>query len=434
MPRIWMYLLPLLFLLLRVAREGEAQAGEVPQFNTIRTPASPAFVLLGVEPTSVARPSTPADFAASLVDASDNFSSLPKDYALEASPYWLVSHPGRSWREDVRRSPWQSVQRTFTLTAATAQTGTDAAPVTGVAVSGRAALLSGHLSQETVSRLQHIDSLLPLDQAELLRRLQAGSDALDVLTAAAMDRAGAGPDVLADNTLIQAGLAAAEDGLEAADESTITKAKEAVGRQLGQAQSGGEVPDAARAASEILAALAETERAAAVDQPAREALAQALEDFVSAREGLFLEVAGGTSWRAPSGAFDSTSLSRWGAWLTASYQLPELSFVAVARYLDAGDAPEDDAIDVGARVVYTRDLYAVSLEYVDRHLIHRSGAVRPWRLAGIVDYKISRAVWLTGSFGRDYASDSPGSLLARLGVSLQLSKERYGPDRSAPTR
>jgi hypothetical protein len=440
MLRNWVVRAQVLVLVCGGARVGSAQTSQVPEFNTIRTPASPAFVLLGVEPTSVARPSTPADFAASLVDASDNFTTFPKDYALEASPYWLASHPGKGWRSDVRRGVLESLQRTFTFSAATAQTGTDAAPVSAVAFSGRASILSGHLSKETVERLEQIDTLIPLDQAELLLTLKEAFAAVDTLTGAALKQADAGNTqvVLDDNTLLIAGVTAARDGLAASDaETSVSKAKDAVDRQLRRAESGGDVPEARQAAERIRSAFKEAKISAtaiAQDLPARARLKEALQDFASTREGVFIELAGGASWQAPSGAFDSASLGTWGTWVTVSYLVPQVSFLAVARYLDAGDVDEDDTFDVGARVVYTRDLYAISVEYVDRHLIHSTSGIRPWRLAGVVDYKVSPSVWLSGSFGRDYQSDSPGSLLARLGVSLQLGKERYGLDRAPPKK
>jgi hypothetical protein len=439
--RTWVIGAEALVLLCGGARVSAGQTDQVPEFNTIRTPASPAFVLLGVEPTSVARPSTAADFAASLVDASDNFSSLPKNYALEASPYWLLRHPRQGWRSDVRRNVLQSLQRTFSFSAATAQIGTDAAPITGVAFSGRASILSGRLSKETVERIERIDSLLPLDQAELLASISAGAAAVDTLSGAALFQATTAEEqgrIATDNTLILAGVTAAKDGLTAGDaETAVSNATAAVDRQLERAQAGAQAPEARRAATRIRAALQEAQVAAtdkAAEPPVRARLREALQDFVAAREGWFIEVAGGASWRAPSGVFDSTSLGRWGTWLTVSYLVPDVSFLAVARYLDSGVGNGDDIFDVGGRVVYTRDMYAVSLEYVDRHLIHSPSTVRPWKLAGVVDYKVSPAVWLTGSFGRDFESDSPGSLLARLGVSLQLSKERYGLDRALPTK
>ncbi|MFL5403711.1 MAG: hypothetical protein ACJ8BF_12925 [Gemmatimonadales bacterium] len=402
------------------------QRPDIPEFNTLRTPTSPAFVLLGAEPTSVERPSTPADFAVSVVNASQNFSALPKNFALEASPYWLAGHPTRRWQDDITRNIWQSLQRTFTVSAGTAQVGTELAPVTGVAISGRASLLSGRLSDKTIAALNRISLLAAQEQADLLVALNAaGLKWADLLLRMTQKDQPA----FDDYNLIQAGLAVIADSSQGNRRKTLDIALDAVGRQVARVRAMPHRVDsltlATAAAEGLRVAFQDGEIAAPeVSETARTALTKELQEFASVREGLFVELAGGASLQAPSAAIDSAALDRWGGLLTLSYQLPQVSFIAVARYLDAGNAPADDAFDVGARVLFNRAAYALSLEYVDRHLIHADSAPRPWRLAGVFDYKVNSTVWLTGSFGRDYQSQRAGSLLAQLGVSLQFAKDR----------
>lgn len=409
---------------------GNVATGQtsVPAFNTIRTPTSPAFVLLGVEPTSVERPTTPSDFAASIVNATDQLSALPKNFALEASPYWLIGHPGQDWRADEKRTVLQSVQRTFSLAAATAQTGTEEAPVTGLAVSGRVALLSGHLSPSTVQQLARLDTLAAAEQAELLGRLKDVGDAaagkLAVFAAQADAQQGT-----ANNDAITKGLLALIEGGDAAA-ATIAAAKDALNAQVALARQIATADADKRAVDMAAATLTaslnkEPDEISEAEAPAAKALAEARQQFASAREGVVVELAGGASWSAPNAVIDSVALSRWGAWFTVGYEMPKVSFLGVLRYLDSGTSSADDAVDVGGRVAISRDVYAISVEYVDRHFIHGADVPRPWRLAGVFDYKISSTLWLTGSFGRDYESTKAGSLLARLGASVQFSKDRY---------
>lgn len=419
-------LVPAALLTAMVSATAASGQSSVPAFNTIRTPTSPAFVLLGVEPSSVERPTTPADFAASIVNATDNFSSLPKNFALEASPYWLVGHPGQDWRADVKRTVLQSAQRTFTLAAATAQTGTEAAAVTGLAVSGRVSLLSGHLTASTIQQLARIDSLAAVEQGELLRRLlKAGLPAADKLLGFAA-QADAG-EATANNDTIIKGLTALTEGGNAGAigaAKNVLKAQVALARRIATSDEDRSAVDAAEA--QLASSLSkEPDEISEADGPAAKALVAARQQFASAREGVVVEFAGGASWSAPNAVIDSVALSRWGAWLTVGYELPKVSFVGVLRYLDSGTSMADDAVDVGGRVAISQDLYAISVEYVDRHFIHGADVPRPWRLAGMFDYKVSSTLWLTGSFGRDYESTKAGSLLARLGASVQLSKDRY---------
>jgi hypothetical protein len=57
-------------------------------------PASPAFSLLDVAPTTIDRPGTVRAFAVSIANAIGNSSNgFPKNFALQVAPYWLFQHP-----------------------------------------------------------------------------------------------------------------------------------------------------------------------------------------------------------------------------------------------------------------------------------------------------------------------------------------------------
>lgn len=57
-------------------------------------PASPAFTLLDVAPVTIDRPGTVRAFAVSIANAIGNSSNgFPKNFALQTAPYWLFSHP-----------------------------------------------------------------------------------------------------------------------------------------------------------------------------------------------------------------------------------------------------------------------------------------------------------------------------------------------------
>jgi hypothetical protein len=359
---------------------GWAQQDQsVPDFNSIRTPTSPAFVLLGVEPTSVARPNTPADFAASVLTGTQNLSSLPRDYALEVSPYWMVGHPTMRWTRDTTRTILESLARTFTVSVATAEIGTESSPLTGLALGTRASLLSGRTPAAQIARIEELEARLAADAARIDSLTKALNDSLDAAQQLALAAAKTPEEmnrVLADFTAIRANLT------RPILESAMTEEED-------------------------------------------QAIQKEFEDIAGTREGLFIEVAGGAAWAAPNAVLDSAQTSSWGAWLTASYTLPRVSFVGVVRYQGLENAGTTDAIDFGGRMIYTRASYGLSVEYVGRHIT--SGTSRPdlWRLAGVIDYRVSPAFWLTGSFGRNYSGTAPGSLMARIGLSLNLSAERY---------
>lgn len=69
----------------------------------LRPPASPAFELLGIAPASVAQPSTPRALAASILSSMQDQGGLPRNLAMEVSPYWLRSHPSFTFDDQFAR-------------------------------------------------------------------------------------------------------------------------------------------------------------------------------------------------------------------------------------------------------------------------------------------------------------------------------------------
>jgi hypothetical protein len=364
-----------------LAQDSLASRDSLPQFNSLRTPPSPVFVLLGVEPSSVERPNTPADLAFSVVNGTNTFTTLPTNYAIEISPYWLFGHPTLAWTDDTVRSIPTSLARTLSLSVATAAVGTSDLPVTGLGLSARASVFSGKLPRAAVDRIHRLEMLLTESTAEVERRLDTLRQVADALLFERLKTA------------------KTQEERDAAQKEHV-------------------------AAIAVITQV--TPLSTQSDEEERQLQAE-VQDLASTRDGFFLDLAGGAAWSAPRAIIDSASLDRWGIWTTASYTLPNLSFVGVLRWLGDNDAATQNAIDVGGRFIYARDRYAVSLEYVGRHPSGSGDDTDGWRLAGVIDYQIRPSVWLTGTFGRDYQDVQAGSLLAQIGLAVDFSKQRYRP-------
>ena len=67
---------------------------EIPQFNLLRTPDSPAFVILGVSPTEIQRPNSVKALSTSFGNSftKDSTFIIPENIAVEIAPYWLFGH------------------------------------------------------------------------------------------------------------------------------------------------------------------------------------------------------------------------------------------------------------------------------------------------------------------------------------------------------
>jgi len=362
-----------------LAARAVAQSGEAgPAFNGLRTPVSPAFVLLGIAPTEVERPNTPADLAFSVLNRSAAFTSLPRDVALEISPYWLVGHPTLSWQDDANRGVGTSLARTMTVSFATAELGTTARPITGLALGLRAAPFSGRLSDSSKARLRALGARLTSESAMLAALMAERQQAL----IGELQR-----ELRASRT---------KD-----DSAAATARFNTANTQLAQRQMSSE---------DFKAAVDSTD--------------QLFSDLALVREGFVLEVAAGAAMQAPGGAADSAKLARWGVWVTAGYEGPALSFVFVNRFLASTVDSISDAVDLGMRIVYTTGRYALSAEGSFRSFTERNAPANQYRFAALVDFELQKGLWITGTFGRDYSAAAPGSFIAQIGVSLNVAGER----------
>ena len=105
-----------------IAPSVSAQQSLRVEIDSLRTPASPAFVLMGVAPAAIERPSTLRAVAVSAVSALHRSGGLiPEDYAVEIAPYWLRSRPAVPLELLRDNNPLSTLLRTFGISFATTQ-------------------------------------------------------------------------------------------------------------------------------------------------------------------------------------------------------------------------------------------------------------------------------------------------------------------------
>jgi hypothetical protein len=144
-----------------------AQAKEAPTKPPFQldltTPDGPAFVILGVAPSQIARPTTPAGLATSLLSSvQDSTGFIPNNYALEVAPYWL-GRPQVGFNEYVDPTIRQSIAQTFSLSFATSRSA-PGAPANNSDIAGgtRLAIWAGHGSTAFFKNLLKMLSHDPL--------------------------------------------------------------------------------------------------------------------------------------------------------------------------------------------------------------------------------------------------------------------------------
>lgn len=354
---------------------AHAQSDTLPQFNLLRTPVSPAFTLLGIAPTTVERPNTPAAIAVSLLSSTSGLTQLPTDYALEISPYWLFGHPTLTWQSDTTRTVLESVERTATFSIGTARSdsASSASTSTSLAVGFRTSLFSGTMSARSQRYLDTVQQQLTQNAANFYA-------------------------------------------------ATATARKQADDRFIAQLKAN----EGNSAAQEV----ARQEHETALNKINQQAIAQfeqgELQDIALEREGFLLELALGGTWQFANAIADSGRFARFGAWITPAYQWQHWSVVGVGRIFadKVGDSTQV-TIDAGARLIYTASQFGISLEAAGQTFTWTSAPENEWRLAAVADVEIRDGTWVTMTFGRDFHGSRTGSFLAKLGLAFHLGSQRY---------
>lgn len=97
-----------------------AEAASIPEYDRIRTPASPAFSILGVSPTDIERPNTPRDFAITVASTLESGADLlvPRNVAVEVAPYWFVGHKRSTYDDYLKSGLGTNVLRNLSVSVA----------------------------------------------------------------------------------------------------------------------------------------------------------------------------------------------------------------------------------------------------------------------------------------------------------------------------
>jgi len=71
---------------------GYSQNKDTTTISDLQVPNSPGFQLLDASPSNIERPTSPKQFALTILNATGSGSAIPKNFAMEFSPYWFTKH------------------------------------------------------------------------------------------------------------------------------------------------------------------------------------------------------------------------------------------------------------------------------------------------------------------------------------------------------
>jgi hypothetical protein len=337
---------------------------KLPEFNSIRTPNSPAFSVLGIQPTSIERPNTPADLAVSIDNATGGFTSFPQNYSIEFSPYWMGGKASKlSWKKDTVRRVEESFLRTFSMSFATTNKEYGEKNVRGLSYGLRAFLLSGKVSRKSVAQIEALEG-------ELIGYSKKYSEM---------------------NAELESEFQRKMEGAKTAEEMKSVqnwfndKKKKQIAERV-------------------------------------EENAEAME-MNTQRKGLIVEIAYAGAYKNDT---INTELSKSGYafWLTPAYVQDDYSLVGVYRYLK--DSLDNKSEEYGFRFIYTKSRYAISVEYLKGHYKTETTLPDRERLSVLFEYLLGKDLWLSLSFGDDNKNaGGESNVFSSFGIKYNISGRRY---------
>lgn len=367
-----------------------AQSDSSIQLDQLQVPSSPAFVLLGVASNSIERPKNPTDFTFALANATNGFTAVPKNFAVEVAPFWLLTKKKPSLSSFISEKPKYSIPQTLVLSMGThtARSSFDSSEFTQVAIGFSLSILRGKVGKEYKNWSDSLSMILKKENQTVetwydkyenedpeLQRLKTRLD-----------------NVNADNAL----LLLLEDSINNRTEKLHALAEKAYQNDLVKRS----------------ADLATIKRLASST------------DF--RRYGFKMDFAAGVVMDYPFNTFQQAYLSKAGAWLTMGVedQPNELNFLGLVRYTGQFDYAlknqmgmkvsnlNHHAFDVGFRLYKDfNDKFTLSYELIRRLVSYNkekyslSNVIPPDnsnRSSFSINYKIGKNQNLSFSFGKDF--------------------------------
>lgn len=388
-----------------------AQTPAPQNFETLQINSSPAYVLLGVDPTNIQRPSTPSQFIAGLQNAVIN-GKLQPNLAFEISPYYLRSPKDTSSKlfnpTDYllnKKSFFQTIYQTLSVSLATSSTDSvtfgNLKSGTGIGLGFHFLFIDGTPGERFKKWGDaYLESLF-------YDKLLANTLVFNSATIGDIN-------IIIDHTfeVYQASVLPAQKFTTLSEKELkdfITNLKSKIAYDL-QSKGIGTVKTA------IVGYLTDLKaKSDATLETASANLSRGVNPL--AKQGFMLEFDAGQAYVFQDNTFNKAALAKSAIWLSPSYRwntskdgttISLLDLMGVIRYTfnnSSADVDVANYLDAGLKGAYTENKWAGSLEFIYRH----ASAIPvgysknyTYRLTAGMSYKLSDMITFTFNFGTNF--------------------------------
>ncbi|WP_163408595.1 hypothetical protein [Flavobacterium ajazii] len=392
------------------------------EFDLLKAPISPASNLLGFSQSDIDKPTDVSAFMTSIQTATNSFSQLPSNYAIDIAPFWLFkkNNLGDITTKGLSNSYGEKVLKQ-TLVLSFAVKNTDSVsnnfnPTSTYAATGfRFSIYRGKYDSTTVNQLKKIAvlqqeklALMKKNQFQVYDNLPQEIDSLkkqrkNILNG--FDTNDESPDnVLLGELLLK----------KASKLDSIIALKIEI----------------------LLEGNKDTKQFEKIDAKIK----QLASEFQLARVNFTWDIAGGISAEFRNKNFNNSKVYNSGIWTTFGYTWEKSgSLLGLIRYLynpdkvfaldnQVNQIDNLSTLDTGIRYIIgkSQSKFNCSIEAIYRSALSKNTIDSSWRLMANADYAILKNQKLTFSFGRNYdgTTTKDGNLIAALGLVAGFGNKR----------
>ncbi|MFA6402508.1 MAG: hypothetical protein WCX31_12945 [Salinivirgaceae bacterium] len=398
----------------------------------LQSPSSPAFTILGVQPNEISKPyslnALVTTMYSSFVD--NNNLVIPKNFAMEFSPYWINSHHKLFFDEYINPSCWQSIKQNSSISLATTQivNKIDTSNINSkMGIGFRTMIFNGKIEDNN-----NIYSIFN-QESNLLIVLQKNATLFKILIT----------PIGADNidTLIaiydREFKSAIKDLSDEDEKESIIHFNEALVLPFLKKN---------KAQSKSQVELVKNNLIQIIDDELENKLKEKAKNIQkysasTKRTGFFLEFAYSLLLDFPTNNIDYSKVTKWGVWLTPSYRWyyknQYIDILGITRYIRNSstliiDSIFTDNFDYGIGIKFEDGKYSINGEIIGRYqsrtiskeqiddvTITKSKKYSDIHYSINLNYKISENIIMSYSFGSNFQKNTEynSSLISMLSLS-----------------
>ncbi len=379
-----------LFLVLITAKSQQVSQDSI-NLNMLNALSNPAFNLMGISTSAIERPTDLNAFKLSVQNATNNFTKLPNNYAIEISPAALFNMSGQTLDKFQKKYIpfWQTLSVSVGVTKSDEE-DKETDDATSFTKLGFGLKFSFIRPKWTDSTKFYYDDLISKQSIVLnvFEEMKKNNTALNEIDDKITKANG---DTALLRTLIE-------------EKSKLTHIHDST-------------------------VLEEQPKNAALFLASKN-LKESAQKFKIERKGPFLDFASGLVLDFPDNRFNYSLVGKAGAWLTGGYEGGNhFSFLAIGRYLyqpdkifadDSGTLSSKNisTFDMGAKIAVSgmQGKFAFSTEYIRRTVLTKNVIDPSWRLVFNTEYDVGFNQKLTLAIGRNFdrTITKDGNIIAAL--------------------